>query len=196
MKPKTARFLLTRIHGFTMMDETMPPEPKLIMLGVPHSSIWDFVVAWLFARAIGGKPRVMIKQEFFFWPLGALLRSVGAIPVDRSNPIRITKQIIDAMAQSESFHLCIAPEGTRKPVKRWKTGFHTIARATGVPVYLGYFDWGKRKSAMARGSSVPTMPWPTCLPSRSSIRKRASFRNARAVWPTCNPPLQSSRTTG
>ena len=145
MKPKTARFLLTRIHGFTMMDETMPPEPKLIMLGVPHSSIWDFVVAWLFARAIGGKPRVMIKQEFFFWPLGALLRSVGAIPVDRSNPIRITKQIIDAMAQSESFHLCIAPEGTRKPVKRWKTGFHTIARATGVPVYLGYFDWGKKE---------------------------------------------------
>jgi len=51
--------------------------------------------------------------------------------------------VINALEENESFILCIAPEGTRKPVKRWKTGFHTIARATGVPVYLGYFDWGR-----------------------------------------------------
>ena len=49
------------------------------------------------------------------------------------------------MEKNEKFALCIAPEGTRKPVKRWKTGFHTFARAAGVPVYLGYFDWGKRE---------------------------------------------------
>ena len=145
MKPATARFLLTKIHRFTIVDTDLPPEPKHIVLGVPHTAIADFIVAWLYYRSIGGNPRVMIKQEFFFWPLGALLRRLGAIPVDRQNPVRITKQVIDAMEQSTSFHLCIAPEGTRKPVKRWKTGFHTFARAAGVPVYLGYFDWGKRE---------------------------------------------------
>ena len=144
MKPSTAHRILTRWMHWTLIDKQLPPEPKLIILGVPHSSIWDFVVAWLFYRALGGKPRVMIKQEFFFWPLGAFLRSLGAIPVDRKNPVTITRQVINAMNQSETFALCIAPEGTRKPVKRWKTGFHTFARAAGVPVYLGYFDWGRK----------------------------------------------------
>ena len=142
MKPATARKLLLRMH-WKLMDTSLPPEPKLIFLGAPHSSIWDFVVAWLYVRAFGRKPRVMIKKEFFFWPLGNLLRSVGAIPVDRKNAVGVTRQVINALEESENFILCIAPEGTRKPVKRWKTGFHTIARATGVPVYLGYFDWGR-----------------------------------------------------
>lgn len=145
MKPATAHRILTRWMHWTIADPTLPPEPKHIVLGVPHTSIWDFVVAWLYYRSLGGRPRVMIKQEFFFWPLGALLRSLGAIPVDRKNPVRITKQVIDAMERSESFHLCIAPEGTRKPVKRWKTGFHTFAKAAGIPVYLGFFDWGRKE---------------------------------------------------
>lgn len=145
MKPATAHRILTRWMHWTIADPTLPPEPKHIVLGVPHTSIWDFVVAWLYYRSLGGRPRVMIKQEFFFWPLSALLRSLGAIPVDRKNPVRITKQVIDAMERSESFHLCIAPEGTRKPVKRWKTGFHTFAKAAGIPVYLGFFDWGRKE---------------------------------------------------
>ena len=145
MKPKTARRILTKWMHWTMKEDQLPPEPKLILLGVPHSSIWDFIVAWLFYRALDGKPRVMIKKEFFFWPLGSLLRSVGAIPVDRKNPVGITRQVIEAMEKSDQFALCIAPEGTRKPVKRWKTGFHTIAKAAGVPVYVGYFDWGTKE---------------------------------------------------
>ena len=145
MKPATARHILEKWMHWKLMDKQLPPEPKLIILGVPHSSIWDFVVAWLYYRALDGTPRVMIKKEFFFWPLGALLRSLGAIPVDRRNPVSITRQVIDTMAKSEKFALCIAPEGTRKPVKRWKTGFHTIARMAGVPVYLGFFDWGRKE---------------------------------------------------
>ena len=145
MKPATARWILTRLYKFTIVDPDLPPEPKHIILGVPHTSIHDFIVAWLYDRSIGGHPRVLIKKEFFFWLLGGLLRSVGAIPVDRKSPVGVTKQVIDMVEGSESFHLCIAPEGTRKPVKRWKTGFHTFSCATGMPVYLGFFDWGKKE---------------------------------------------------
>ena len=145
MKPQTARRILEKWMHWTLLEDQLPPEPKLILLGVPHSSIWDFVVAWLYYRALDGKPRVMIKKEFFFWPVGAFLRSVGAIPVDRKNPLSVTRQVIDAMEKEDAFALCIAPEGTRKPVKRWKTGFHTIACAAGVPVYVGYFDWGTKE---------------------------------------------------
>ena len=29
--------------------------------------------------------------------------------------------------------------------RRWKAGFHAIAKGTGATVYLGYFDWGKKE---------------------------------------------------
>ena len=86
----------------------------------------------------------MVKKEMFFPPLGWIVRAMGGIPVDRSNPSAIVRSVIREMETREHFHLAIAPEGTRKPVARWKTGYHLIARTAGIPVYLGYFDW-KRK---------------------------------------------------
>ena len=62
MKPATARWILTRLYKFTIVDPDLPPEPKHIILGVPHTSIHDFIVAWLYDRSIGGHPRVMIRS--------------------------------------------------------------------------------------------------------------------------------------
>ena len=106
ISPKTAKRILSMM-GWRGMDEAIPA-PKCIILGAPHTSIWDFVISWLYYRSVGGNAKVMIKKGFFKWPLA------------------------------------IAPEGTRRPVKRWKGGFHLIAKATGVPVFLGYFDWGTK----------------------------------------------------
>ena len=128
------------------------PEPKCIILGVPHTSIWDFIIAYFYYTSMGGKARIMIKKEFFKGPLSWLLKKLGAIPIDRKNPTSILLSVIHEMNRCETFHLCLAPEGTRKPVKRWKTGFHTIARETGIPVYMGYFDWSKKE--ISRGEKV------------------------------------------
>ncbi len=122
------------------------PEDKAVILGVPHTSAMDFVVSYLFYTQFDAqKARVMIKKEFFFWPIGGLLRSMGAVPVDRSNASAMVKSLIDQMEGEKSFILAIAPEGTRKPVKKWKTGYHLIAKAVGCPCYLGYFDWGRKR---------------------------------------------------
>lgn len=83
----------------------------------------------------------MVKKELFFFPLGWILRKIGAIPIDRKNSTSIIRSVISEIEKSDNFCLAIAPEGTRKPVRRWKTGFHLIARATGLPVYMGYFNW-------------------------------------------------------
>ena len=87
----------------------------------------------------------MIKKEMFFPPLGWILRAMGAFPVDRANSSTLIRSLITEMNASETFHLAIAPEGTRKAVKHWKTGFHLIARETGATVYIGYYDWGRKK---------------------------------------------------
>ena len=131
-----------------------PPveEKKCIILGVPHTSIWDFVISYLYYKSVGGDPRIMIKKEMFLPPLGWLLRALGAIPVDRSNSGTLIRSLIHEMNACETFHLALAPEGTRKPVRRWKNGYHLIARETGVPVYLGYFDWKRKR--VGRGQKV------------------------------------------
>ena len=121
------------------------PHKKAIIIGAPHTSAWDFVLSYLYYTAQGGKAHVIIKKEFFFWPMGPILRKMGGIPVDRSKGSRIVKQIIDEFERRDSLHLAITPEGTRKPTKRWKAGFHTIAKATGATVYIGFFDFGKKQ---------------------------------------------------
>ena len=88
-----------------------------------------------------------------FWgPLGWLLRKLGGIPVDRKKGSNVALSVIKEMKATSVVHLTLAPEGTRKAVKRWKTGFHTIARQVGCPVYMGYFDWGTKR--VSRGQKV------------------------------------------
>lgn len=131
---------ILKMMGWTV-DSGIVPEKKCILLGAPHTSIWDFVVAFLYYYSQGGNAKCMVKKEMFVPVLGGIIRAMGAFPVDRQNAAGLLKSVIHAMEAEETFHLAIAPEGTRKPVKRWKTGFHLIARETGVPVYLAYFDW-------------------------------------------------------
>lgn len=150
MKKKLAGWLL-RLMGWKAMDPPVP-EPKCIILGAPHTSAWDFVISYLYYTSVGGKAYVMIKKEFFIWPLGPILKSLGAIPVDRGKGAPLVRQMINAFEGHDRLHLAIAPEGTRKATARWKTGFHTIAKAANVPVYLGYFDW-KRKE-VGRGVKI------------------------------------------
>lgn len=148
-KSRWARFCgwLLRKMGWTSVGGPIA-EPKGIILGVPHTSFKDFIVSYLFYTQFDKVAHVMIKKEFFFWPMGPLLRKLGAVPVDRSNATSMIKSLIDQMNEKDYFVLAIAPEGTRKAVKKWKTGYHLIAKAGNCPVYMGYFDWKtKRVSA-------------------------------------------------
>lgn len=135
---------LLKLFGWKLVNGIMPHK-KAIMIGAPHTSSWDFVLSYLFYTAAGGTAYVMMKKEFFFWPLGFLLKKMGALPVDRSKGMSVVNQVITEMNSRDEMHLAITPEGTRQLTKRWKTGFHTIAKATGATVYLGFFDFGRKE---------------------------------------------------
>lgn len=140
-----SKFILTRVLGWKMLIEEPVPEPKAVILGVPHTCIGDFFIFFLYTRAMGDRMSVMMKKEFFKWPLSPILRKCRVIPVDRARGAGVLKQTIEAFSSREHIHLALAPEGTRKPVKRWKKGFHAIAHSAGVPVYLGHFEWKKKE---------------------------------------------------
>jgi 1-acyl-sn-glycerol-3-phosphate acyltransferase len=142
MTEQICKFLL-KLAGWKPVGSVIPVR-KCIISGAPHTSSWDFVISWLFYRSIGGKANVLIKKEFFFWPVGFLLRKMGGIPTDRSKGANLIRQVIKQFNERDYMHLAITPEGTRKRTKNWKAGFHTIARNANVPVYVVSFDWGRK----------------------------------------------------
>lgn len=142
MNRKTSSLIL-KAFGWTV-DGGLPPEDKCIILGAPHTTIFDFPLAYLYYKSLGGKAVCMVKKETFRTPLGPIVRKMGGIPVDRSSSANMLRSIITEINANEKFHLAIAPEGTRRPVKKWKMGFRLIAKACDIPVYLVYFDWGRK----------------------------------------------------
>ncbi len=144
--PRWARFggWLLRNMGWESVGGPMK-EAKAIVLGVPHTTVWDFLVSYLFYTQYGKVAHIMIKESFFFWPLGPILRACGAVPVNQKTASTTVKSLISLMEDVPEFHLAIAPEGTRSLTKRWKSGYHLIAKETGATVYLGYYDWGRKR---------------------------------------------------
>lgn len=139
---RTCRAVL-RLAGWSLVGE-FPDVPKLVLIAAPHSSWWDGVWGLLIKVAIGAGVRFMGKQELFFWPLGALLRRLGGMPINRSSAQGVVEQMIDQFRQRDRLWLGIAPEGTRKPVKRWKSGFWRIAHEAGVPIFPVAFHYPDR----------------------------------------------------
>ncbi len=135
--------LILKILGWTTVGE-VAPENKCIIIGAPHTSSWDFIISWLYYSSLGGTANILMKKEFFFWPLAYLLKAMGGIPIDRSKGANVIRQTIQQFNEREYMHLAISPEGTRKRTKNWKAGFHIIAREVNIPVYLGSYDWGKK----------------------------------------------------
>jgi 1-acyl-sn-glycerol-3-phosphate acyltransferase len=126
------------------IEGNIPDLPKLVIIAAPHTSNWDFVVGIAAKFALRLKVLWLGKDSLFRWPLGALMRSLGGLPVDRSSPNAVVNQMVDSFARHESLVLALAPEGTRKRVDRWRTGFYHIAHGAGVPIVPVALNWGER----------------------------------------------------
>lgn len=132
-----------RLGGWRMLGD-FPAHRKLVILVAPHSSGFDAIWGLAAKLALGLRLVFMGKQELFRGPVGWLLRRMGAMPVDRANAHGVVDQIVARFAQSDTMWFVLAPEGTRKHVQQWKTGFWHIARDAGVPVLCAYFDYPSR----------------------------------------------------
>jgi 1-acyl-sn-glycerol-3-phosphate acyltransferase len=165
--------LILKMMGWKVLNGVAPSE-KAIIIGVPHTSAWDFVISYLYYTSVGGLAYIMIKKEFFAWPFGFILRKMGGIPIDRSRGGTVTKQIIYEMNSREAMHLALTPEGTRKLTKKWKAGFHTIAKATGATVYLGLFDFGRKEIGWVEEFELTD-------DSEADIRRMKAWYRARGV---------------
>lgn len=144
------------ITGWKVAGEYPANVPKSVMIAAPHTSNWDLVFARGAFFIMGVPVRYTIKKEMMrFAPLGWLLKQLGAIPVER-NPDRARKlgqgSLVYGMVRLFDSHeklvILVTPEGTRKFVTKWKTGFYYTALRAGVPIVLGYLDYAKKHAGI------------------------------------------------
>lgn len=126
------------------IEGVIPDVPKLVLIAAPHTSNWDFVVGIAAKLALRLRVMWLGKDSLFRAPFGGILRALGGVPVDRKASHDVVRQVIDEFARNERMILGLAPEGTRKPVTRWRTGFYHIAHGAGVPIVPVALNWGAR----------------------------------------------------
>ncbi len=135
--------MVLRILGWGIAGN-LPDVPQMVVIAAPHSSNWDFVIGVAVVFAMRLDVSFLGKAELFRGPLGPFMRWLGGIPVDRQRPDGVVEDAVSRFKASPRLLLGMAPEGTRKPVERWKTGFYRIALGAGVPIVPGFFDNARR----------------------------------------------------
>jgi 1-acyl-sn-glycerol-3-phosphate acyltransferase len=133
--------LILKMMGWRVANPMPAGIKKAVIIMAPHTSNLDFIIGRLGFATIGLKARIIIKKESFFFPMGILLRWLGAVPMDRGYSTKTLKNIHDLMEQTDEFFLLITPEGTRKLARNWKKGFYFIAQNSKVPIIMGYLDY-------------------------------------------------------
>src|SRR6476646_915969 len=142
---------ISRAIGHVMMamggwhfEGEVPDEPKMVVIVAPHTSNWDFVVGVGALFSLGFRVSFLGKHTLFKWPLGIFMRWLGGIPVERSVSRDRVGENVAAFNSADKLILAVAPEGTRKLVKEWKTGFYHVAHGAHVPIIPVAFDYGTK----------------------------------------------------
>ena len=126
------------------MEGAMPDLPKFVVIVAHQTSNWDFPVGLAVKWALGLDPRWLGKDTLFRGPLGWFMRANGGVPVKRGSRENVVEQTAQEFATREQFVLVLAPEGTRKKVAAWRSGFWHVAKRAGVPICCVALDWSRK----------------------------------------------------
>jgi 1-acyl-sn-glycerol-3-phosphate acyltransferase len=155
----------------------LPETKKFVFIAAPHTSNWDLPFMLATAYILGVKISWMGKHTLFEGPFGWFMRALGGIPVNRTAPQGLVQQVAEIFHRSDTLILAIPPEGTRKKVAYWKSGFYHIARTAQVPIGLSFLDFGRKVAGLG----------PLITPTgdvRADMEKvRAFYRDIRGKLP-------------
>lgn len=149
-----AAFIL-KLAGWRVQGSFGPELKNCVIIVAPHTSQWDFFWGLLARSVYGIRAKYLIKDSFFKPGIAWFFRFTGGIPVDRSKKNELTDKLKAMLASGKGLRIVFTPEGTRKAVDKWRTGFYWTAIDTGLPIVMHYIDY-RTKTV---GQSAPF--WPT-----------------------------------
>ncbi len=141
--------LILQLAGYKIIDTTpkgVQNYQKAVMIAAPHTSNWDYVYTMAALYALDVPIKYLGKASLFKFPLGFLIKKLGGVPVKREQKNNMVNDMAKMINDSiEQIILIIPAEGTRSYSKEWKSGFYHIAQTAGVPIILGFLDFGKKE---------------------------------------------------
>ena len=157
-----------RVHG---RENFAAGRRYLIMMN--HVSLLDPLV---FYSRFPGRARAVEEESHFHWPVyGRMIRKIGQIPINRTNPRLAAASLARAaefIRTREDFSFVVLPEGTRTldgKLGPFKRGGFLLARASGLDilpiVQAGAFRLMRKGSRMLRPGRIdvyfePAVPCP------------------------------------
>ena len=145
MKKKIYKWVFHKLMGWKIKGFMNPQILKSVLIIVPHTSWHDFYVGLLARGIIGLEMNYVAKKELFVFPFHYYFKWMGGAPLNRSENKNTVENIASIFNQRKTFRLAISPEGTRKKVTEWKTGFYFIALKAGVPIIPVAFNYLNRE---------------------------------------------------
>jgi 1-acyl-sn-glycerol-3-phosphate acyltransferase len=149
---------LLSLFGWNL-EKKIPEDNKILIIGAPHTSNWDFPLTLLAMSALGLRFSWIGKHTLFRGPIGMLYRKIGGIPVNRKASSGFIHQIVQSFATRDVLRLAIAPEGTRSKEDHWKAGFYRIAVQADIKICLGFIDYTTKTIGLG----------PTLMPSKNIV---------------------------
>ncbi|WP_394749672.1 1-acyl-sn-glycerol-3-phosphate acyltransferase [Spongiimicrobium salis] len=164
-----AKFIYFRILGWRLQG-TFPKVDKCVIIVAPHTSWVDFFIGILVRKLWNEEINFIGKQSLFKPPFGWYFKWMGGAPIDRSKNNDMVKAIAKIFSERNTFRLALAPEGTRKRVSAWKTGYYYIAQAANVPIVMVAFDYGSKQVKISD-------PYPISSFKEGELEKKHEFFN-------------------
>jgi 1-acyl-sn-glycerol-3-phosphate acyltransferase len=118
------------------VEGSIPDLKRFILIGAPHTSNWDFVLAMAAILGLNLRMRWMAKHTIFKPGVVWFMEWLGGIPTDRTNPKTIVDNVARIAKREKGVIIGLTPEGTRKKVEKWKTGFLRIAKTLDCPILM------------------------------------------------------------
>lgn len=147
-----AKFVYSNLLGWKVVGNTnasMDTVKKAVIIAAPHTSWHDFYIGVLLRKVIGLRTNFIGKKELFVGPLGWYLRGIGGAPIDRFTNENKVKAIAKLFEDKEEFRMAMSPEGTRKKVDKWRTGFYYIAKEAKVPILMFTLDFEHKQNKIS-----------------------------------------------
>jgi len=174
-----SRFIM-RLLGWGVVGGECPVN-KAVISAAPHRSNWDLFYTLLSAASSNVPMWFMMKHNLFFWPLTIAWYYLGGVPINRGASNSVVSQMVKALNRNERMYLVITPEGTRKEVEYWTSGFYYIAREANVPIWPWYINYETKRTG-----SGPLI-YPTDNLEVDFKRIRAFFEENNIAMPSCRP---------
>jgi 1-acyl-sn-glycerol-3-phosphate acyltransferase len=140
--------LILRLVGWTSIGSKVSV-PKYVLIGAPHTSNWDFPLMLLVVLELRLQLFWMGKHTLFPFPFSGIMKWLGGIPINRTKSHNVVSDIVGQFKSNDNLVVLVPPEGTRRKVSEWKTGFYHIANNAGVPILMGYVDAAKKEAGFA-----------------------------------------------